>query len=88
MATSITRLVANRVFRNHRVSRGLFVTVNLLRVAKWPSFLSQQNFLSICVLMGGNCRRRSRLDGHKKKTRLATIESMFVVMDIEVHLET
>jgi len=34
MATSITRLVASRVFRNHRVLKGVLVTIVLLRVAK------------------------------------------------------
>jgi len=37
MAASINRLVVSRVFRNHRVSEGVFVTVRLERVAKRPS---------------------------------------------------
>jgi len=58
MATSITRVVASRVFRNHRVSKGIFVTVKLLRVAKRPSFLSLQKKRSINNLIGGNCIRK------------------------------
>jgi len=33
MASSINRLVASRVFLNHQVTKGVFVTVELLRVA-------------------------------------------------------
>jgi len=40
MATSINRLVASSVFRNHPVSKGGFETITLRRVAKRPSFLS------------------------------------------------
>jgi len=44
MATSINRLVASRVFRNLRVSKGVFV-IKLLRVEKRPSFLSLRKVL-------------------------------------------
>ena len=44
MATSINRLVASRVFHNHPVSKGVFVTVYLLRVAKRPSSVATEFF--------------------------------------------
>jgi len=58
MATSINRLVASRVFRNHRVLKGIFVTIKMLRVAKRPFYVPTKNFIirPICVLVGGNCR--------------------------------
>jgi len=64
MAASINRPVASRVFRSHRVSKGVSVTVKLLRVAKRPSFCRYIFFFTIWpthVLMGGNCRRKSIL---------------------------
>jgi len=42
MATSINRLVASRVFGNHRVSKGVFVFVKSLRITEQLSLLSQQ----------------------------------------------
>jgi len=59
MAASINRVVAGRVFRNHRVSKEVFVTSKLLRVAKQPSFLLLQKLLlfgQFAFWWGGNCR--------------------------------
>jgi len=44
MAMNINQLVASRVFRNHPVSKKVFVTVKLLRIAKRPSILTLQIF--------------------------------------------
>jgi len=49
--TSINRGVASRIFRNHRVSNGVFVTIKSLRVAQRPCFLPLQTFLLICRLI-------------------------------------
>jgi len=58
-AKSINRQVVGRVFHNHRVSKGVSVTIKMLRVAIRPSFCrtkkKNKKNRPICVLMSENC---------------------------------
>jgi len=77
MALTINRLDASCVFRNHRVSKGVFVTVKLLRVAKRPSSVAskekKKKSRPIRVLMGRNLRRKSSLQFQPIQTQIGRI---------------
>ena len=62
MATSINRLLASRVFRNHRVSKRVFVIVKLLRVTKRLSSVAKKKKKYYSANL--------RFDGWKLSTRL------------------
>jgi len=83
MATSINRLVASRISRNHRVSEGVFVTVKLPRVAKRPSSVATNIFIirPICVLVVGKCRQDFSLQFPSIKTQIGRAIKIFVATE-------
>ena len=76
MSASINRRVASCVFRDHRASKGIFVTIKLLCVAERPTFLSLQerNIRPIGVLVGGYRTLDFRLQFPPIKTKIDRIE--------------
>jgi len=87
--TNINWLVASHVFSNHRVLKGVSVTVKLLPIAKRPSFLSLQFIIVMffycrsanLVLMGGIYRRKSSPQFPPIKTQIVRIIKTFVATE-------